>query len=371
MVDIINVLDAFKEFAINGAYITSLSDLLKSGESISKKLALIIFDCNKDKKELINYLAKRYGENLTIDGIVHTSGDVDKASFSISDLTNIDDVYAVYIAAKDFYSRESYDFIDFVDIISVLRGPNGCPWDKAQTHESLRKYLIEESYEAIGAIDSKDFDNLCEELGDVLLQIVLHSNIAENSKEFTLADIVNAVSKKMISRHAHIFGDKTASNPEEVKQLWEEIKAKEKAGDKEPSATDKINEVAQSLSTLMYSDKIQAKAAKFGFDFEKIDDTFDKVKEELEEVREEVFKNPQNSKNIEEEVGDLLFSVVNLSRFAKVDADAALRKACAKFKNRFYIMEKFIKNDKKSLKDLTLQRIDVYWNRSKNQTRFL
>lgn len=344
-----------------GTYFVSFDKIKK--DEVPYKTSLLIYGCNSNGKALKSYLQSRYGENAIIDYVVYDSGNIEK-NFSCSD--ELDSVQAVYIEGKNFYHRQNYDFNDFVDIISVLRGPEGCPWDRAQTHNTLRKYMIEEAYEAVGAIDACDDSNLCEELGDVLLQIVLHANIAEQNKEFRLTDIIDSISKKMIHRHAHVFGNRSASNPDEVKKLWEEIKAEEKGKTGEPSAFDKISEVSDSLPTLMFSDKIQAKAAKFGFDFEKIDDTFDKVEEELEEVRQEVQKSPQNKENIEDEVGDLLFSVVNLSRFADVDPDIALRKACKKFKNRFQIMENLIKNDKKSLKDLTLEQIDVYWNRSKN-----
>lgn len=350
-----------------GIYLVSLDKLQSIKEQrLANSSSILIYDCDTNIKSLLDYVKQHYGNSRIILAYVKKDYTIHEGNYNVVDISSIPDITAVFVEGKNFYSRSNYDFSDFIDIIDVLRGPNGCPWDRAQTHQSLRKHIVEESYETVSAINNGDVDNLCEELGDVLLQIILHSNIASENKEFTISDVINMVSQKMIHRHAHIFGDKTANSPEEVKKLWEEIKAQDKGYQ---SASEVLNSISTGLPTLVYASKLQSKARKYGFDFECIEDTFAKINEEMLEFKHELYKNPKNESDIENELGDVLFSVVNMARFADVDPDLALRRASEKFKNRFHIMEKLIKNDNKCLKDLTLEQIDVYWNSSKNHVK--
>lgn len=272
------------------------------------------------------------------------------------DMQEINPSSAVFVKGQEFLSRNRFDYEDLLDIVAVLRGPNGCPWDRRQTHESLREFMLEESHELVGAITAKDLENTCEELGDVLLQVALHGNIAEENGEFRHNDVTSAISKKMIERHVHVFGEKHCETPEEVLKSWEEIKKKEKGLD---SVSESMLQVSKALPSLMRAEKVQNKAAKAGLDFANLADAASKVREELEELLEAVQNHAENA---EEELGDLLFSVVNVARFAKLNPDVSLTFSTEKFINRFRQLENLLKVDKKSLKDLTLEELDVYWN---------
>ena len=243
-------------------------------------------------------------------------------------------------------------FEELVSIMEKLRGPNGCEWDKKQTHESLIPYLIEESYELIEEIKNKNYENMKEELGDILLQVIFHCQIAKENGKFTINDVIEVLTNKLIRRHPHVFGDEK----EFSYARWEKIKASEK-GEKEFSRIGKVN---NALPALSFSRRIQENAANVGFDWEKLEEVYDKVEEELEEL-----KQANSKEEIEEEFGDLLFSIVNLSRFLNVDPEYALRKATEKFINRFKKMEKLIEKDGKSIENLSLDELNEYWEESK------
>ena len=259
-------------------------------------------------------------------------------------------------------SKKRYDFEDLRNVMKRLRSENGCPWDKEQTHESLKRYLIEESYEVIDAIDNRDFEGLCEELGDVLLQVVFHSEIAEENGIFDINDVIAGVTAKMINRHTHVFGDDVCETSSDVLVNWENIKREEK---NIKSYTDGLKAIPKSLPALMRAYKVQEKAKEVGFDWDKIDDAILKVHEELQEL-EEVYKSQKNGKIIEE-LGDLLFSIVNTARFLNINPEFALTNTIEKFITRFGYIEKKASESGKNLKEMSLIEMDKLWNDAKHE----
>jgi len=256
----------------------------------------------------------------------------------------------------DFKSKEKYDFQDLLRVMDILRGEGGCPWDREQTHESIRKNFIEEVYEACEAIDLKDNTLLCEELGDVLLQVVYHADIAEDEGAFTMADVCNGVTRKMVQRHPHIFGDAVASTSSEVLDVWEDVKRKEKG---QETYADTIRAVARSLPALAYAQKVQKKAAKAGFDWPDVSGAFDKLSEETDELKRAM--NGDGDKT--EELGDLLFAAVNIARFLDIDAEEALERASKKFVRRFIAMEEASDRD---LRTMSLAELEALWEQVKH-----
>lgn len=257
--------------------------------------------------------------------------------------------------------KDKYNFEDLLNIIEVLRSENGCPWDKVQTHETLKEAMLEEAYEVVEAIDKKDTKNLCEELGDVLLQIVFHCQIEKENKQFDITDVIDGISKKMIHRHPHIFADGKAENEQEVLQNWEEIKKKEKAFQ---TQTEVLKAVPDALPALIKASKVQKKASDLKFDFETVSDALQKVKEEIKELEMEL--NEENG-NIEEEFGDILFSMVNISRFLKINPEFALTKSMKKFINRFEYVEKSALLKGKKLSELSPEQLDSIWEEVKKK----
>lgn len=244
-------------------------------------------------------------------------------------------------------------------IVKLLRGPDGCPWDKKQTHHSIRQHVVEEAYEVVDAIDNDDVDNLVEELGDLLFQVVFHAELGSEEGYFNFNDVVTNLCKKMYYRHPHVFGDFKADNAEEALTSWENSKLKEK---NLTTYTDNLKNVPKALSTLSRSFKIQKRAADVGFDWPDAEGAILKIKEELLEFIEEY--NNGNIENMEEEFGDLLFALVNFARFEKINPDIALNKTINKFINRFEYIEK---NSTKDLKQMTLKEMDELWEESKFQ----
>ncbi|QHQ60487.1 nucleoside triphosphate pyrophosphohydrolase [Anaerocolumna sedimenticola] len=262
--------------------------------------------------------------------------------------------------------EKKYNYDDFMNIIRQLRGENGCPWDREQTHESLRNCLIEEAYEVIEAINNKDTENLCEELGDILLQVALHTAIAEEQNEFGMEDVINGISKKMIHRHPHVFGnaDEAAGmngiDSETVIRNWDDIKKEEK---NQRKASEGILSVPKALPANIRAEKVQKKAAKVGFDFENYNQALEKVYEELNELK--LSKEKGDVRGIEEEFGDLMFSVVNLSRFLELNAENSLTNATNKFINRFVGIERLAELESKSLSEMSIVELDALWGRVK------
>lgn len=253
-----------------------------------------------------------------------------------------------------------YTLEQFTDIIKQLRGENGCPWDKVQTHQTLKEAMLEEAYEVVEAIDKNDINNLKEELGDVLLQVVFHSQIEQENGNFDLSDVITAISQKMINRHPHIFGTENVDTAEKVLQNWEQIKKKEK---NYKTQSENMKNVADALPALTKAKKVQKKAKEAGFDFENVQQALQKVQEELQELQQAMTQSQQRQ---EEELGDLLFSIVNVSRFLQLNPEFALTKAVKKFINRFECVEQYALMNKKSLSDMTQEELEQFWVKSKH-----
>lgn len=243
----------------------------------------------------------------------------------------------------------------FIDLVAVLR--KVCPWDKEQTHESIRRGMIEEAYEVVEAINKKDFANLREELGDVLLQVVFHAGLTDEEGEFNFTDIVNEECEKMIRRHPHVFSDGEAKTVDKVLEKWENIKSKEHGN---IAHIERIKDVPKALPALTRSEKVQKRARDAGFDWDDIAGPIAKVSEELQEFCEAREKN--DFACMQEELGDLLFSVVNLSRMAKIDPEESLNRATEKFIERFAMLEMRATESGKRLEDMTLEEMDALWN---------
>ena len=258
----------------------------------------------------------------------------------------------------DFEMKDKYNVNDLVCIMEILRAPDGCMWDQAQDHHSIRQNFIEETYEACEAIDDNDTDHLKEELGDVLLQVVFHTQMEKEKGVFDLNDVADGVCKKLIFRHPHIFGDVKVGSTDEILSNWDDLKRKEK---KQETDTSTLESVSKSLPSLIRAQKLQKKAAKVGFDWPDVSGALDKVEEELAEVRAAINGNG----DIEEEIGDLIFAVTNVSRFVKVDSERAAEKTCNKFVRRFADMEKQAAAEGKNLSDLTLSELDALWDKAK------
>lgn len=274
---------------------------------------------------------------------------------------DIDYLTSIYIP-KDLGNKK--DFQDLLDIIETLRNPGGCPWDREQTHESLKSALLEECYEVIDAIENEDEDALIEELGDVLLQVVFHASIGKEDGYFDIMYVIGGISNKMINRHPHVFGNEEANTSEQVLVNWDEIKKEEK-GIK--TLTEEMQNIAKSLPATTRAYKVQKKAKKVGFDWDDVNCAMDKVKEELNEIKE--VYNCEDKSIIEGEVGDLLFACINVARFLEVDGELALDKTIKKFINRFsYIENEAIKNNK-NLKDMTLEEMDKLWEEAKTSEK--
>lgn len=247
----------------------------------------------------------------------------------------------------DFEYKDAYDVQDFRRIIEILRGEGGCPWDREQSHESLRRNLLEEAYEVCEAIDEKSPDHLREELGDLLMQILFHADIEEKAGVFDLDDVANEACRKLILRHPHVFGTVEVSGTEDVLENWDVIKRAEKNQKTTGSAMDSV---ARSLPALWRAEKVQNKAKKAGFDWQSIAGALEKLTEEVNEVHAAV----RLGEGVEEELGDVLFSAVNVARFAGVDPEAALHGTCEKFIRRYRAMEEEAAKRGKELSALSL-----------------
>jgi tetrapyrrole methylase family protein/MazG family protein len=257
-------------------------------------------------------------------------------------------------------------FSELVAIMARLRGPAGCPWDRQQTHATLKPYLLEEVYEALEAIDAADDAELCKELGDVLLQVVFHAQIAAEEGRFDIEAVGQAIVDKLIRRHPHVFGDASADEADEVLLRWEQIKKQERReqGDAAPSL---LEGIPKHLPALMRAHRIQARVAQQGFDWDEVDGALDKVEEEFAEVRKAW--ETDEAAAVEEEFGDLLFSLVNASRFLKVDPEQALRRAVAKFERRFRSLEEIVQERGEEVATLSLAALDDIWDEVKVRER--
>lgn len=255
----------------------------------------------------------------------------------------------------DFLCKESYDLRDFVALVSYLRSPNGCPWDQVQTHESIRRNFLEETYEACEAIDAGDLVHMREELGDVLMQVLFHTDIEREAGHFDIDDVADAACKKLVYRHPHVFRRDEPDAPD-----WDTMKQRERA---QTTTAEAMDSVARSLPALWRCDKIQAKAAKTGFEWPDVHAALDKVDEETRELRAAVVSG--DTEAIGDELGDLLFAAVKVARFAGIDPEQAAHAACEKFIRRFAAMETAAANDGTALEQCTLEQMLTLWQQAK------
>lgn len=260
----------------------------------------------------------------------------------------------------DFTFKEKYTYEDLLEIMRILRCPEGCVWDREQDHKSIRRSFIEETYEAVEAIDNDDPVLLQEELGDVLLQVVFHAQIEAEAGRFTMDDVADGICKKMIYRHPHVFGSVEVKNSDEVLTNWDALKQKEKH---QKSTTETLESVARSLPGLIRAEKVQHKAAKVGFDWDEVSGALDKVHEETAEVARAIDGDGDPS----EELGDLLFAVVNVARFLKTDPEDAINRTTDKFIRRFAQVEQAAKDAGRSLSEMSLAEMDALWDAAKQK----
>ncbi|HLU10811.1 MAG TPA: nucleoside triphosphate pyrophosphohydrolase [Oceanobacillus sp.] len=301
-------------------------------------------------------LMNQYPDEFTVH-LVHGAGTENERVetmplYEIDHSSHIQHLTSLYVPALGNMSS----FEQFQEIIAHLRAPEGCPWDRKQTHLSLRKYLLEEAHEVLEAIDAEDPDALREELGDLLLQVVLHTQIAIDDGEFRMGDVLSILNQKMIRRHPHVWGDVSVDGAQEVVANWDAIKQREK-GEKRKSLLDGV---PKGLPALLQAHEYTAKAAKPGFDWHSVDDVIAKVREELDEVL-----NATDDEHRAEEMGDLLFVIVNWARWLNIEPETALRKANAKFYRRFRYVEEAAAANGKPMEDYTLEELDAFWNEAK------
>lgn len=270
--------------------------------------------------------------------------------------------------------KDKKDLSYLTDIMATLRGPDGCPWDKEQTLKTLAPHTLEEAYEVLHALDTidiekgtGDFKNLKEELGDLLFQIVFACQMASEDNHFNIGDVIQTVAEKMVRRHPHVFGkeDQKLNTAKEVLSQWHDIKEEESKSKGVKQIEGYLSNIPHSMPALIRANKVSEKAAKVGYDWEKIEQIFDKVDEELAEFKEALAEG--DKEHVEEEMGDMLFALVNLSRFVEVDAEEALRKTIEKFIRRFHYIEDNLTKNNSSLKEATLDEMEELWNESKQK----
>lgn len=268
---------------------------------------------------------------------------------------------SVLVFPQDFLSQKRFSFADLLHIMDRLRGEGGCPWDREQTHQSIKMNAVEEAYELVEAIDNRDAQAMMEEAGDLLLQTVFHSRMSEEEGDFDIFDVISQLCGKLIFRHSHVFGEQKTAEADQALATWEKNKSVEKGQD---TFTKALKGVARSFPAIMRAEKVQKRAAKCGFEFEKIEDIFGKLAEEAEELKRAVA-----SKDVEEihkEAGDLLFSAVNIARWLKVDGELALNDSTEKFIKRFEYMENRVLESERSLGEVSLDEMEKYYREGKD-----
>lgn len=260
----------------------------------------------------------------------------------------------------NFVEKAEYSFEDLIQIVKILRAPGGCPWDMEQTHKSIRSNMIEETYEVIEAIDTEDRELLKEELGDVLLQVVMHAEMESEQNSFDINNVCDGICKKLIVRHPHVFGDLSAENTVEALSNWDSVKMQMKS---QKTQTQAMNSVSKALPSLMRSAKVQGKAAKVGFDWKNADEAIEKLFEECNELKQAI--ENKDSANQYEELGDVLFSAVNVARLLDIDSEHALYDSCDKFINRFSKVEMLAKERNIDMKNATIEELNSLWEEVK------
>jgi MazG family protein len=263
-------------------------------------------------------------------------------------------------------------FEKLVEIMTTLRGPNGCPWDKQQDFNSLKPMLVEEVYEVLEAIESNDFDGLSEELGDLLLHVVFQAQLGKEASEFDINTVLDKISDKLIRRHPHVFGEETASSPEEVIRNWEAIKAQEKAAklkNRTPEQRSLLEGIPSKLPAIHEAHQISSRAARVGFDWPDIEGIFEKLQEEVRELRDVIAEgNDERRERLEDEIGDVLFVIVNIARYLKIDSESALKRANRKFKSRFQYMENELARQGKTVEQVSIDEMEALWQKAKSES---
>jgi MazG family protein len=260
-----------------------------------------------------------------------------------------------------------------VEIMTTLRGPNGCPWDKQQDFTTLKPMLVEEVYEVLEAIDDQDYEGLAEELGDLLLHVIFHAQLGKEASQFDINTVIEKISDKLVRRHPHVFGNESASTPEEVIKNWEAIKAQEKAEKlkhRTPEQRSLLEGIPSKLPAIHEAHQISARAARVGFDWPDIEGIFDKLQEEMHELKEVISSSGDEGRRerLEDEIGDMLFVIVNIARYLKIDSESALKRANRKFKARFRYMEGELAKQGKSLEETPLEEMEALWRKAKSET---
>lgn len=359
------VLSSLCEDSIDGLKIIDGLDFKEGNLDINSN-NIIVHIYNKElASEAKLKLAELYGDDHEI-YVVKAAGvtDEEKISripiFKLDRIEWINHLTSIFVPKMGKNNKKFYDMNNLINIMETLRSENGCKWDIKQTHKSLREYLIEEAYEVVDAIDKEDVDLICEELGDLLLQVIFHSQIAREEGYFNIWNVINGISEKLIYRHPHVFGEVEVNNDVEATDSWNKMKDKEK---NIKSYTERLKNVTKGLSSLLRSYKIQDKASEVGFDWKDISGAFSKVEEELQEVKE-IYREDDKEKK-EEELGDLLFAVVNVCRFANINPEVALNKTISKFIKRFGFIERESHRVGMDLKEMTLEEMDRIWELSK------
>ena len=265
-------------------------------------------------------------------------------------------------------------FEKLVEIMATLRGPNGCPWDKEQDFNTLKPMLVEEVYEVLEAIDIQDFDGVAEELGDLMLHIVFQAQLGKEAGTFDINTVIDKICEKLIRRHPHVFGGEEAGTPDQVIRNWEAIKAKEKAAklnSRTPEQRSLLEGIPSKLPALHEAHQISSRAARVGFDWPDIEGIFGKLQEEVRELKEVIAENANDPKRdrLEDEIGDLLFVLVNIARYLKIDSESALKRANRKFKARFQYMEGELSRQGKTLEESNLDEMETLWRRAKSEVQ--
>lgn len=313
---------------------------------------------NIDSSELVQHLKHVLLATYPKEHVIYVVEDGKKKEERLEEVDQhgVPEITSFYIPVLG----EGTSFESFAEIVAHLRAPNGCPWDREQTHESLRKHLLEESYEAISAIDSGNFADMREEFGDLLLQVVLQSQIANEEDQFNVNQVIQGIHSKIVRRHPHVFGDLELDDVQGVLANWEKLKEKERGERKEEKGL--LDGVPKVLPALSQAQEYQDRAARVGFDWADVEGVLDKVKEEIEEIRD-----AESDFELASEIGDLLFALVNVARWKHVDAESVLRATNMKFKKRFAYIEQGAKRQERKLSELTLEEMDRLWNEAKKK----
>ena len=358
--DLPKILEVLKIAEENQLILVNAMDLSsKYYPTFAPDQQVLIFDVLPDQtlQRLFSLLKMIYSENNDCQILNRTNqGEWKIRKAKINDINQIKSSSAIFIPpALISSSLEAFE-----ELIAHLRSPQGCPWDREQTHQTLRSNLLEETYEVIKALDENDISGLKEEMGDLLLQIVLHSQISNDANEFNLSQVIHGIHSKLVHRHPHVFGDTSVGNAEGVIRNWEVLKSAERDENGKGEGQSILSGVPIAMPALSLAEEYQKRAARVGFDWPELKPVLDKVYEELEEVKE-----AKTQLRKEEELGDLLFAVVNLIRWYKVDAESALRKMDRRFLKRFNFIEEKVRKQGRKLQDMKLDEMDAIWEEAK------